>query len=226
MTPSLASVYDALIARAADADLANVVGEIRDAFVRRVGPFAPTDAWFEERSAALWDRVLTNARVRASMEHRPETTHEMRAVLESLGRAQRGLFEVHAATPDVDLVCVATGAAFRLARSDDAGRALASGHGGADDVAPGVIDAHVVPTTEGVSILPGVLAHTAEATPFIAEVLARGHERGMSHDDLLDALLAMRHRLASLSRMKPKQVYRVEMLDAFLATVMGTSPSP
>jgi hypothetical protein len=34
----------------------------------------------------------------------------------------------------------------------------------------------------------------------------------MPDDDLLDALLAMRHRHAALSRMKAKQVYRVEAL--------------
>src|SRR5260221_13564348 len=121
MTPSLVSVYDTLIARAADASFADVVAEIREAFVRRVGPFAPADAWFEERSAALWDRVLTNRAVLARLKEK-----EASAVLGALGRTQRGLFEVHAVGEDVDLVCIVTGAAFRLARSDEAGRSLAS----------------------------------------------------------------------------------------------------
>jgi hypothetical protein len=219
MTPSLGSVYDALIARAADAEMASVVAAIREAFVRRVGPFAPADAWFEERSAALWDRVLTDDAANGRMAERP-ASDEQRAALAALARAQRGLFEVHAAGDDVDLVCVVTGAAFRLARSDEGGRALAighRGHGGVDDVAPGFVDARVVPTIEGVSLLPGVLAHAAEARPQIEEVVARGKERAMQTDDLFDALLSMRHRLASLSRMKAKQVYRVELLDAFAA---------
>jgi hypothetical protein len=224
MTPSLGSVYDALIARAADAEMASAVAAIREAFVRRVGPFAPADAWFEERSAALWDRVLTDATANARMAQAP-ASDEQRAALEALSRAQRGLFEVHAAGDDVDLVCVVTGAAFRLARSDEGGRALAIGHRGIDDVAPGFVDARVVPTVEGVSLLPGVLAHAAEARPQIEEVVARGRERAMEHDDLFDALLSMRHRLASLSRMKAKQVYRVELLDA-LSSAKASTPSP
>ena len=214
MTPSLGSVYDALIARAADADLADLVQPVREAFVRRVGPFAPTDAWFEERSAALWDRVLTDRAVIARM-NETEKSNDRRAALQALGRAQRGLFEVHTTGDDVDVVCVVTGAAFRRARSDEGGRALAIGHRGEDDVAPGLVDARVVPTIDGVSLLPGVLAHAAEARPQIEEVVTRARERERSHDDLFDALLSMRHRLAALSRMKAKQVYRVELLDAF-----------
>lgn len=224
MTPSLGSVYDALIARAAEVDLADIVTGIREAFVRRVGPFAPADAWFEERSAALWDRVLTDGAVIGRMKAK-ETSEDRRAALASLSRAQRGLFEVHATTnagagsagDDVDLVCVVTGAAFRLARSDEAGRGLTLGHRGADDVAPGFVDARVVPAVEGISLLPGVLAHTAEARPQIEEVVANAKGRGMGHDDVFDALLSMRHRLAALSRMKAKQVYRVELLDSLKA---------
>jgi hypothetical protein len=210
-----------LIACAADAALADVVAEVRDAFARRVGPFSPTDAWFEERSAALWDRVLTDRRALARMKETAQG-EERGDALDALARAQRGLFEVHAVADDVDLVCIVTGAAFRLARADEAGRALASGHRGQDDVAPGVVDARLVPTAEGVSLLPGVLAHAPEARPQIMEVIAQAKDRAMSNDDLFDALLSMRHRLASLSRMKPKQVYRVEALDAFKAS----TPSP
>jgi len=119
-------------------------------------------------------------------------------------------------------VCVVTGAAFRLARADEGGRALASGHRGIDDVAPGFVDARVVPTNEGVSLLPGVLAHAAESRPQIEEGVAKGRALEMPNDDLFDALLSMRHRLASLSRMKAKQVYRVELLESFRAP----SPSP
>lgn len=210
MTPELANVYDALIALAADARFADLVGPIRAAFERRVGPFSPADVWFEERSAALWDRVLTD---RAVLERMLDDLPANQVVLASLARTQRGLFEVHAARDDVDLVCVATGAAFRLSRLDDAGRALATGHRG-EDVAPGLIDGRVIATREGSSVLPGMLVHAAEATAQITDVVARARALGLADDDLFDALLSMRHRLASLSRMKPKQVYRAELLDA------------
>lgn len=205
MTPSLASVYDALITRAADPSFADLVDPIRERFVRHVGPISPpvdgemraaTDAWFEERSAALWDRVLTDRAVLARMPNAPE----------GLAHAQRGLFEVHATGDDVDLFCVATGAAFRLSPSDEAGRALGSGHRHVeDDVAPGLIDGHVVPTIEGITILPGILVHPAEATPLVLQMVDEMENVGV---DVLDELLSMRHRLASSSRMKAKQVYR------------------
>jgi hypothetical protein len=98
------------------------------------------------------------------------------------------LFEVHAR----DVTCVVRGAAFRL------GHAMADGGGW--------IDGWVVPTTEGVALLPGFLVHPAEATEPMREILA-SHE--LPFDDVLDELLAMRHRLASRSRMKARQVYRL-----------------
>lgn len=185
MTPSLAAVYDSLVEAAAR--FGAIVDEHRARFVERVGPFTPSDPWFEERSAALWDRVLVDRRVS----------------LESaipLHRAQRGLFEVQVGPRGVDLVCVVRGAAFRLAQSDDAARAFASGGGW--------IDGHVVPTSEGVALMPGFLVHEAEASEPMRELLSTP----VGFDDLLDALLGMRHRLAARSRMKAKQVYRVEGL--------------
>ena len=213
MTPSLSSVYEALVAFAASEPFADLVAQERARFTNRVGAFSPSDAWFEERSAALWDRVLTRPEVLTKIESMAPSTfgREHRAALVALARAQRGLFEVHAA-PDgaVDVVCIVRGAAFRLAPGDDAARALVSGRGVDDDVAPGMIDARVVPTAEGVAILPGILVHRAEATESIASIIERSRERALADDDLFDALLSMRHRLASLSRMKARQVYRID----------------
>ena len=214
MTPSLSSVYDTLVAHAATEHLADVVAPVRSAFQRRVGPYAPTDAWYEERAAALWDRVLTDRAVLARMrELRPPSFgRDHLAALDGLVHAQRGLFEVHAQHELVDLVCVVTGAAFRLAPSDDAGRALTLGGSRDEGVSPGVIDARVLPMPEGVCILPAVLAHPAEATEPIHAVIARAIERALPIDDLLDGLLSMRHRYSALSRMKVKQIYRAEGL--------------
>ena len=217
MTPSISSVYDALVAHVATEAFSDLVSPVRASFTRRVGPFSPADPWFEERSAALWDRVLTTRAVldRAAAAPPASFGREHVAALGALGRAQRGLFEVHASREGVDLFCLASGAAFRLAPADDAARGLAtmpSGAGGGDDVALGLIDGRVVPTAEGVAILPGMLIHPAEAHEPIAAVLARARALAMPGDDLLDSLLAMRHRHGSLSRMKAKQVYRVEAL--------------
>src|SRR5262245_15943391 len=118
MTPSLAAVHEQLVAAAAEPDFASVVAEIRARFVERIGPFSPTDPWFEERSAALWDRVLCDRRVLQSLTTRV-LPGEQRAIVDNLWRAQRGLFEVHPAAATVDVVCVVSGAAFRLAQSDD-----------------------------------------------------------------------------------------------------------
>jgi hypothetical protein len=218
MTPSISSVYDALVAHVATEAFADAVAPVRASFVRRVGPFSPTDPWFEERSAALWDRVLTDPAVLEQLAAAPTPAGFGRdhvAALAALGRAQRGLFEVHAAREGVDLVCVASGAAFRLAPADEAARGLATGSGGSrdgDDVAPGLIDGRVVPTAEGVAVLPGMLIHPAEAHEPILAVIDRARSLAMPEDDLLDSLLAMRHRHGALSRMKAKQVYRIEAL--------------
>ena len=60
MTPSLAGVHDDLVAAAAVHTA--LVSDLRARFIERVGPFSPSDAWFEERTAALWDRALVDRR--------------------------------------------------------------------------------------------------------------------------------------------------------------------
>ena len=193
MTPSLAAVYDDLVAEASRHEA--IVAELRSSF-EKLGAFASDDAWFEERSAALWDRVLVDPRIGALLARDERVQNHAQA----LGRAQRGLFEVHPEAQTVDLVCMVSGAAFRLADSDDAARAMRTGGDSG-----GWIDGHVVPTTEGVALLPGFLVHSAEATEPMRALLTTD----LPFDERLDALLAMRHRLASLSRMRAKQVYRL-----------------
>jgi hypothetical protein len=122
--------------------------------------------------------------------------------LRALGRAQRGLFEVHPAKRTIDVQCVVRGAAFRLAPEDDAAQAMS--HGGEG----GWIDGYVVPTGEGVALLPGLLVHPAEAIEPMRELV----KSELPFDELLDALLGMRHRLASRSRMRARQVYRADAL--------------
>lgn len=212
MTPSLAKVYEALVARAAEFPLEGVVAAVRERFVARVGAFTPTDAWFEERSAALWDRVLCVPafHARLALEPRGSFSREEADAIAALQRAQRGLFEASCpAHGELDLACLATGAAFRLSRADDAASLLA--RAGDDGAAlSGLIDAHVLSTPEGVALLPGMLVHPSEARAPIEACLAQARARGLATVDLLDALLAMRHRLGARSRMRAHQVYRPE----------------
>lgn len=215
MTPSLAKVYEALVARAADFSFEGIVAVVRERFCTRVGAFTPADPWFEERSAALWDRVLCEVELHARLTHerRSSFSPEELAVLAALLRAQRGLFEASClAHGEVDLTCLVTGAAFRLSKADDAARSLA--RAGEDGAAlSGLLDAHVVATPEGVALLPGMLVHAPEAHEPILACLARARALSLAPIDVLDGLLAMRHRLGARSRMKPHQVYRPEALE-------------
>lgn len=191
MTPSIAAAYDLLVQRAAErtADVARV----RAAFEAAAGAYSPDDSFYEERAAALWDRVLTDPEVLAAL-------GEPNPVLTALARAHRGLFAVVDAGDDVDLECLVTGAAFRLSRADSAHAALRQAHSEGER-----LDAFVVASAEGASLLPGVLVHPASARVAI-ERLVQGST--LAPVALLDALLGMRHRLATLGRMRPEVVYR------------------
>lgn len=191
MTPSIAAAYDLLVQRAAERT--TDVARVRAAFEAAAGAFSPDDSFYEERAAALWDRVLTDPEVLVNLEPAPVRT--------ALARAHRGLFAVVDAGDDVDLECLVTGAAFRLSRADSAHAALRQAHSEGER-----LDAFVVASIEGASLLPGVLVHPASARVAI-ERLVQGST--LAPAALLDALLGMRHRLATLGRMRPEVVYRL-----------------
>ncbi|GAC1589034.1 MAG: hypothetical protein NVS3B20_16550 [Polyangiales bacterium] len=54
--------------------------------------------------------------------------------------------------------------------------------------------------------------HAAEATEAIVALLGQARHLDMKREDLLDSLLAMRHKLHALSRMKAHHVYRMDSL--------------
>ena len=121
----------------------------------------------------------------------------------------------HQSPRDLDLVCAYSGGAFRVGREDDWARAflaatlagtLASSRHSPEN--HGLIDAFVAPTAEGIALLPGSLAHPAEAFEPINALIAQAHQQQRAADDLFDALLAMRHKLSALSRVRPHHVYR------------------
>ncbi len=207
VTPSLAAVHDACVQRAAGLE---AVSRIRAAFERASGAFTPDDAFYEERAAALWDRVVTDPEVVAELAR----TDLPAWVAPCLGRAQRGLFEVRVEGEDLDLACMVTGATFRLSRVDSEFAPLRTGR----DLARGErLDAFVVPTSEGASLLPGALAHPASARVAMDALLsvAVGPPRAgftverAARDALFDLLLGMRHRLKTQGRMRPEVVYRL-----------------
>lgn len=193
MTPSLAAAYDALVERASALP---AVGRVRAAFEATAGAFSPEDPFYEERAAALWCRVLVDPEVAAILGGDPT----LGAAARCLGRAQRGLFAVRGEGADVDLDCLASGASFRLSRADSA-------HAGLRETASEGerLDGYVAPSPEGIALLPGVLVHAAAARSALEQVV-RDHT--LSTSELLDRLLGMRHRLATLGRMRPEMVYR------------------
>ncbi len=188
----MAAAYDLLVQRAADrtADVARV----RAAFEAAAGAYSPDDSFYEERAAALWDRVLTDREVLAALV-------EPGAVIGALSRAHRGLYAVIDAGEDVDLECLVSGAVFRLSRADSAHASLRQAHSEGER-----LDAFVVPSPEGACLLPGVLVHPASARAAIERLLQAPRATPAG---LLDALLGMRHRLATLGRMRPEVVYRL-----------------
>ena len=113
---------------------------------------------------------------------------------------------------------ILSGAVFLVLARDDIGReVLASG---GDDEA--LFEARVVAATDGCAMLPGIIFHPPDATPLIYEIIGAGKQRGMSRDDLCDALLRMQHTFRNLSRVKISYAYKVEAL-AMAAEEGGTS---
>jgi hypothetical protein len=199
MTPSLESLYEPLIVFASE-HLSAFVAQMRLEFSGVIA-FATNDAWYEETIAAFWDRALCDPRmVHAARD--ANVPQNMAEMLDRLARAQRGLFHVEADSDGASLECIVSGAHFRL-----------SPQGSFRWIDAGLLDAHVVPTLEGVAVLPGVLVHEASARECVERVVARAQALAMPQNTLLDALLTMRHRLVVAGRLKPHHAYRPELLD-------------
>ena len=192
---------------------------MRERFEKRTGAFGPEDAWFEPRSSAFWDDALTTqgfARLAA-----PHAGEEVAGVVETWGRAHRGVFLVD----DVDhvgarLVDLWSGAELMVRHLDEA-QAVTLEH------AEGPMDARVVAGREGGSasgrgafarevaalyVLPGALHHGSDALEPLVKVIAAAREREMATGDVLDALMRMELAFRSSSRVKAAFAYRVESL--------------
>lgn len=204
-------------------DRAAQVAEMRARFEARTGAFAPEDAWFEERSRAFWCDAVTRARFGREVEG--ALTPDEARWLDPLERAHRGLFRAEAGR----LVDEWSGAELVVTLVDDVSRAEL------DAAAGQFFDARVVGWDDGgrpggghgplgLALLPGALFHPHDATMAIGSVLAIGRTRGLSTDDMLDALLRMERTLRSLSRVKAAYAYRPEALGPHPAAPPAAGP--
>lgn len=188
----LLAAYDALVAKTAE-DAAESAA-LRAAYQRRTGAFGPEDPWFETRSRALWDDVVTS----------PGFPY---------ARAHRGFFVVaegETETEDADwlLVDLWSGAELCVRHLDDA-QSLALDH------AEGPIDARVVVAGDppALYILPGAYHHAADALDPATAVLGGARDRGMQTTEALDALMRMDLVFRSSSRVKASFAYKVDALS-------------
>jgi hypothetical protein len=186
------------------------VAEMRARFEGRTGAFAPENGWFEERSRAFWCDAVTRGRF--GREVAAALTEEEREWLSPLERAHRGLFRAEGGI----LVDAWSGAELMVTLIDDECQTeLASGVGQLFDArVVGADDRSGSDQSLVVALLPGAVFHPRDATASIEQVLAVAHERELSTDDVLDALLRMEHVLRSLSRVKPAYAYRTQALSS------------
>lgn len=187
----LLDAYDVLVAKTAEDAAASVA--LREAYQRRTGVFGPEDPWFETRSRALWDDVLSS----------PGFPY---------ARAHRGFFVVGEMSQGDDgdalLVDLWSGAELLVRHLDEA-QALALDH------AEGPIDARVVAAGDppALYVLPGAYHHAADALDPATAVLGGARDRGMETTEALDALMRMDLVFRSSSRVKVSFAYKVEALS-------------
>lgn len=213
-------VYEALVARGAEAAHGARVGAMRQAFMARTGPFGPDDPWFEARSRAFWDDALTTQGFGAYLVATGEVRAEHHPWAQAFGRAHRGLFRVEAGRPE--LVDMWSGAAFVADVVDgEVAHGLAGGAAFVDARIAGLFEDGV----PSVVVLPGALFHPEEAADALEALLPEARRRFEPHQGghpALDAFLRMEHRLRAHSRVKPGHVYRA---DRLAVPVDGLEPS-
>ena len=207
MTPALTAVYDELLARASASPHAERAIGLRDAFLRRTSSSSRAAVEPEDRFRAAWDDALTTGGLAAELADGFEDPSE-RALARVLSRAHRGVFRVSLVAGHRIAVDALSGASFVVLARDDIGREVLSFEG---DDAP-LFEVRIVAATDGCAMLPGIIFHPPDATSLIDELIRTGHERGMSRDELCDALLRMQHAFRNLARIKIGYAYKPEAL--------------
>lgn len=205
MTPVLSAVYDELVAQATSPS----VSEQFDAWVRRflahTGTFPADHPEGARRLDAAREDALCRggwaARLAGSLSDPAEQT-----LAALLPFAHRGVFVFEQAGGYRIVRDILSGAAFVLVARDSVGREIIDDNQGA------VCVARLVGAADGCAMLPGVVFHRADATPFIHAVTDEARSRGMGADEVCDAMLRMDYALQTLSRVRPAFAYRVEGL--------------
>jgi len=209
VTPVLSAVYDELLARASAPPLSEEALALRDAFLLRTSSSSRTEAEPEDRLRAAWDDALTTGGLALKLADGFEDPSE-RALARVLSRAHRATFRMSLVGSHRIAHDVVSGASFVvLARDDIAREVLALG---AEDCP--LFEARIVAATDGSAMLPGIIFHPPDATDLIVELIRLGRERGMSRDDLSDALLRMQHSFRNLARVKIGYAYKSEALGS------------
>jgi hypothetical protein len=209
VTPALSAVYDELLARAAAPGLRDRATALRTSFLKRISSSTPgAGAESEDRERAAWDDALTAGGLAGELADGLDDPSE-RALARVLSRAHRAVFRMtllgsHRAAHDV-----LSGASFLVLPRDDIGREVLASEG--EDEA--LFEARIVAASDGCAMLPGIVFHPPDATPLIYEILTAGKQRGMSREELCDALLRMQHTFRHLSRVKIGYAYKVEALS-------------
>jgi hypothetical protein len=205
---SFESVFERLVAKVGAAIPPPEMARLHAAFEQRTGAFGPDDPWFESRSRAFWDDVMTRQPgSTAPILEGAEGGEEPWAL--ALRRSHRGLFLSRTDHGALVLSDILSGAELLVHEVDEASRdSLASNES--------VFDGTVVALSSGESgrlaLLPGSIFHLEGAEEAIAHVIAAARARGIANGALQDALLRMELSLRTLSRVKPSYAYRPEAL--------------
>ena len=209
MTPALSAVYEELLARASGPEWRDRAAVLRAKFLKRTSSSTPgPDAEPEDRQRAAWDEALTAGGLADELADGLDDPSE-RALARVLSRAHRAVFRMTLLGTRRAAYDVLSGASFLVLPRDDIGREVMTTADGEDE---SLFEARIVAASDGCAMLPGVVFHPADATPLIYEIVAAGKQRGMSRDELCDALLRMQHTFRHLSRVKIGYAYKVEAL--------------
>lgn len=201
-------MYEAIVGLGDSGALGPHAKRMRASFQQRTGAFSAEDAWFETRARAFWDDALTTqgfAGLAADV-----LGAESRAWADGFARAHRGFFVVEESSEDGALLVDLWSGAELLVHHVDPAQTLSFDH------AEGAIDARVASSPNGARlyVLPGAYHHAADALDPALEVLRAAKKRGLSTQEVLDALLRMDLVLRASSRVKAAFAYRIESLEA------------
>ena len=205
LTPALSAVYDELLLRAASPPFDAQARQLRAAFELRAGSFPPEHPARSARDAASWEDALLAGGLALLLAPSFDDPSERSLVL-VFSRAQQGVFVPVSRGKVSCLQDLWGGGEFLLLPRDDIGRALGEVQG-----VPFV--GRIVAGSDGCAVLPGRVWLPEEALPFFPEIFHAARARSMEVDAVVDALLWMEHRLASMSRIKPQVAFRPEGLD-------------